>query len=317
LHVGLPKTGTTTLQAGLFQRCPGVTFVGKFGGGHGALFAADWMEDFRRQVNYGSDFGVAEAAPRISALVSNSLQSADTEFLLLSLEGITNPFVDTLHVFPKGVYLKARHTKVLLNPLIEQGTGVRILITIRDQTTLLPSLFSQVYMQAFSSGLIGRSYDSFLDFLFSDETLSFGSMLFYDKLCERYGELFGEKNVFLVAMEELFANQLNREVEKLANFLAVNPQDCVSLIGKTRLNVRNSGFGAAGKRRMAVHSPAADTLMKHLGKSPTRAAFGFISPLLIRLGKPILWALPDRSERIASFYRKSNERLLELYDVNY
>lgn len=281
------------------------------------LFTADWMNDIRALLNYGNDFSVAAAAPRISALVRETLQSAQREFLLISLEGMTNPFVDTQYVFPKGVYLKARHAKVLLNSLLEQGTQIRILITIRNQRALLPSLFSQVYFQAFSMGLVEKSYDSFLDLLFVDDTTSFGAMLYYDQLAEHYGQLFGKKNVFLVAMEELFAGMISNQMEKLSAFLSIEPPECISLIGKSRLNARNPGSEAAGKRRMMAHSPASDVLSRRYGTSLTRAAFGWKSLIRMRFGRPVYWTLPDRSERIASFYRKSNERLFELYDIRY
>lgn len=319
IHVGLPKTGTTTLQAGLFERCPEVEFVGKYSasGNRDSLFGADWMSDFRTILNYGSEFWIGESGPRLAERIRESIEKSEKRALLVSLEGIANPFVDTDYAFTKDIFLKARHLKEVVAPVIGSGIATKILVTVRRQTDLLPSLFSQVFLQGYSCGLFESSYDSFLDFMLGDEITGFGGMLKYDKVMEYYGQLFEPENVFIASMEELFSGEITASVESVADFLAISQRDCLSSIGDKKLNKRKSDNRSKDFRKMMRFSPASHRLEKQFGVSLQRSAFGLRSQLKSLAGVPIYWRLEDRSERISTYYKRSNERLLGLYNIAY
>ena len=319
LHVGLPKTGTTTLQVGLFEECNHLEFMGKFTRKkhEGALFGASCVNEFRKLLNYGNEFCVTESAPLLARQIVETVENSDKDKVLVSLEGITNPFVDTDYAYPKDVFLKARHLKEVITHVENRDIDIKILITIRRQSDILPSLFAQVYLQGFSSALYENSYDSFLDFMLDDDVGGFGAMFKYDALIGNYQSLFGKENVYIAQMEKLFVGEYTEAVRNVSDFLSIPEEECLSNIGRKRANARKRMNGRSRRWKMMDYSSASRNLEKQFNTSFHRAAFGLRGQVRRWLKKPIYWELEDYSDRINRYYKKSNERLFNLCNIKY
>ncbi len=308
LHLGYPKTGTTTLQATLFPNAPDLNFFGKT-----LSHIPKTADTFRTLVNYGTTFHVRNRARGVLDDMLSAIAERPEQRVLLSLEGLTNPFVDTHYTQPKDIFRKASDIRYILTPLIEEGVEVKILITLREQTRLLPSLFSQIYLQGFASGLFGPSYESFLDFMLTDEYLGFGPEFQYDAFLDHCGQEFGTDNVYAARMEGILSQAPCRDMAALAAFMGLTEEACIALIGDGKHNVRDKG--ARKGRRMMVFSDGAERFQKNTGLSITRSAFGFADQLRIARRKRVFWHLSDQSHRIAAYYASSNARLTEKYDI--
>ena len=309
LHIGYPKTGTTTLQKWLFPEAAGCRFVGKTGLGR---VESEVIDRFRTLVNYGSRFHVDEAAGDLgSELVELVTESAEPS-VLASLEGLTNPFADTLYVLPKDTYAKLDDIARILEGLAKANIGLKVLVTMRDQTAILPSLYTQIYLQSYATGLFRPDYDSFLDFMFGNDILGFGPAFFFDRVLDRCVERFGDDAVYPVVVRESFRNH-PRDLGTLASFLGVDDAFCSGL-----LENKKSSFPRAGsKRYMVTVSPAVNRLEEMSGLGVRAKAFGFADRLRIRRGRAVFWEIADRSSRIADYYAEANSRLAERYGMTF
>lgn len=314
LHLGYPKTGTTTLQGTLFEKAPDLNFFAKtLRNGH--EYVPESVDAFRTLINYGTAYHVCQRGPEVLETMLQAMAERPEETVLLSLEGLTNPFVDTNYTQPKDIFRKASDIRRIVAPLIDKGVEIRILVTVRNQSELIPSLFSQIYLQGFSSGLFGPSYESFLDFMFEDRIMGFGPEFRYDAFLDHLGHQFGAENVYVASMKGMLGRSPCRDTSELARFMNLDEDQCIALIGDDKLNVRNKGKRRG--RRMMTASRGAIRFQKHTGLSVTRKAFSTIDQLRILRGKRVFWHLADHSTRIEAYYKDSNTRLAEAYGVTF
>jgi len=314
LHLGYPKTGTTTLQATVFAKAPELNFFAKtLKDGH--EYVPESVEAFRTLINYGTAFHVRDRAAPVLENMLAAMAARPEEKVLLSLEGLTNPFVDTNYTQPKDIFRKASDIRRVLAPLIDTGVRVKILVTVRRQTELLPSLFSQIYLQGFSSGLFEASYEGFLDFMLRDEIMGFGPDFRYDAFLDHCADAFGSENVYAASMKGVLGQAPCRDTAAIAEFIELGEDRCIALIGDGRLNVRNKGKRKG--RRMMTTSRGAIRFQKNTGLSLTRKAFSFADQLRIKRGRRVFWHLRDHSEMIDAYYADSNARLAETYDISF
>ena len=314
LHLGYPKTGTTTLQGTLFEKAPDLNFFGK-SLKDGKEYLPETVDTFRTLINYGTGFHVQNRAKQVLDDMVAAMGERPEDRVLLSLEGLTNPFVDTMYTQPKDIFRKATDIHHVVAPLIDAGTHVKILVTIRKQSELIPSLFSQIYLQGFSSGLFEPSYEGFLDFMLNDDILGFGPEFQYDAYLDHCAGLFGGENVFAASMKGVLSRAPCRDMAELARFMDLSEEDCIRLIGDGKLNVRNKGK-AKGRHMMAT-SRGAIRFQRMTGLSMTRRAFSIPDQLRIRRGKRVHWHLKDHSAMIDAYYADSNARLAENYDITF
>ncbi len=312
LHLGYPKTGTTTLQGTLFETAPDLNFFAKTIR-DGTEYVPDTVEAFRTLINYGTLPHILDRGPAVLDAMLADMAARREDRVLLSLEGLTNPFVDTHYTQPKDIFRKASDIRRLLQPVLDAGTEVRVLVTVRRQSELMPSLFSQIYLQGFSAGLFGPSYESFLDFMLEDDVTGFGPDFRFDAFLDHLGGLFGPEQVHAAAMKGMLSGQPCRDTEALGRFLDLSATDVITLIGSGKLNVRNKGKRRG--RRMMTASQGAKRFRANTGLSMTRAAFGLADRMRVSAHRRVFWHLADHSARIDAWYAASNARLEELHDV--
>ena len=314
LHLGYPKTGTTTLQATLFENAPDLNFFAKTAR-DGKEYVPPSVEAFRTLINYGTAFHVRNRAQTVLDDMLAAMAERPEDRVLLSLEGLTNPFVDTNYTQPKDIFRKASDIRRVMHPLIEDGVQVKVLVTVRKQSELIPSLFSQIYLQGFSSGLFEASYEGFLDFMLNDDILGFGPDFQYDAFLDHCATQFGAENIHVASMKGVLSKAPCGDMKKLANFMDLSEDDCIRLIGDGKLNVRNKGEKKG--RRMMVTSRGAIRFQKNTGLSVLRKAFSVPDQLRIKRGKRVHWHLKDHSQMIDAYYAPSNARLAEKYDITF
>lgn len=309
LHVGFPKTGTTTLQGTLFPRLADCAYLGKTTDKH-ARFSPDLpeLDRFRDLISFGSEHQVRAAVGPVSERIARLMDDLPSSAALMSLEGITNPYNDTRYVLYKDNFAKARHAAMMLAPLAEAGVSVEVLATLRRQSALLPSLYSQVFFHAFPSGLIGRDYGAFLDFLFGDDLIGAGTDFDFAAYLDVWDELIGAERVHAADMAGLFTGEETDDIRRLAAFLGIPPAACLEGIGGGRLNVRAE---RGGTRRMMTRSPAVHRFEKRTGFDVSARAFSPRERLARAMGRPVRRHVPDETARIDAFYADANARLAE------
>lgn len=306
LHLGYPKSGTTTLQGGVFPLCDDLFFAGKRAV-PGERRIAPEADRFRHMISYGSFSHQMDQADEIRGGLEQIWNESGKERMLLSFESMTNPFVDIAYPIPRDIFRKASNLADMLRPWQEAGVGFRVLVTVRSQRALIPSLFSQIFLQGFSSGLFKPDYDSFLDFMLDDTLTGYGPDFRFDRYLDHLGTVFGAENIIATTMSDVPASS-----EAVAGFLGISQPDCLSLIENAPVrNVRNKSLG----RHMMTKSGGVNLFETNTGIALRRKAFSLRDRLNLRLGKPVIWDIPDRSDRIEAYYEASNRRLSERYGI--
>ena len=186
IHIGLPKTATTTLQNNVFARQPRFTYLGKV------------------QNNY-PDHRVRELCTRVRLQDSLDYDANTTRSILDELRahrdkvGDRRPFLLSEEAFAAEGYADRRLIAERLHRLFAPA---KVLIVLRAQPSLLKSLYMHHLK---SSGERPVTFESWLAKHYGEirfpGTLRVG--LDYENLVRSYEQLFGGDNVVVLAFESI------------------------------------------------------------------------------------------------------------------
>lgn len=288
LHIGYHKTATTWMQQLLFTP------------EHGFRQIADHRDVFTHIVQpHGFDFDPVN----MRALIATRMAELPPgEVPVISSEILSG------HPFQGG-----RESDAYAERLAEIFPDARILISIRNQMRILPSVYMQYLLRG---GTL--PYDRFFEG--TDELGYFGftpKHFEYDRLVRHYQRLFGPANVYVLPQEHLQQDM----------------DDAAAAIARFAKNMAYRGLSAAAQR---VHAPSypeyavpvlrrvnqvqASTLnpapIVALGHSPK--GLYKVAGYILRL-PPVITMLKGRKpvsahvrKRFAGYYRDSNARLAAL-----
>jgi hypothetical protein len=279
IHVGYPKTGTTTLQRHFFPSLPGCVALGP--------------------LPYGSAFRV---------LATNLEQADDTSFLeatwrafLLDSQGAA----ETLILSREGLSRPEQRTRTA-DRLHRVAPDARIVVCIRNQRSMLRSFYSQYLKDGGTKALPDWMRD-----VFDPEWLH------YDLLVAAYQERFGSDRVYVTAYEN-FARDPQGYFDDLGAFVRPGsgptidassvPIENRALSSISRGVVRGSNWLFRRSRHHRRPPLPSDSL-----SGVVRTAVGRVdrSPLG-RWSRELTIREQEALDRCVPIYRASNERLTEL-----
>ena len=215
IHVGLPKTATTSLQEKVFAAHPGVAYLGP---------KADYPEfdkvmatlSFAESLNYD--------AARSARIVKDLLSSFTYEEkpLVASYEVLTAQGRDRR--------LKAERLKALF-------PNARIVITVRRPEDMLVSMYFQWLKGFGGKRLEAPSLEAWLDQDWRDAWRGNFLRLQYEKVLELYRSLFGRENVLLLFFEDLVDDRA-KFARQLSEFIGTDSEATEHLLAKEKSNPR-------------------------------------------------------------------------------
>jgi hypothetical protein len=189
LHVGYHKTATTWMQNLLFTQR------------HGYRQIANHEEVFSYIVRpSGHRFDPAQMSKLI---IERKAQLSPGEIPVISSEILSgNPFYG------------GRESELYAERLHKVLPGARILISIRNQTKIIASVYMQYLLRGGT-----MPYNLFFEGTNEPGYFAFAPEHFeYDLLIANYQRLFGRENVFILTQESLIKD-MDAASEKLANFI--------------------------------------------------------------------------------------------------
>ncbi|MEX0450733.1 hypothetical protein V6X62_02725 [Spiribacter sp. 218] len=327
IHVGYPKSGTTSMQRNLYPQIGDRAYLGKpkkFGVYNDEQTGRSWniWGNIRRIVG-ADDAHFYNALPEIAASLRRRVLDSDQDVVVLSDEDLLRPsrcLSQTRSL--SDVSRIPERLRVLHEEGLSDICDLHVLITIRRQSDLIPSYYAQFGGEEVYYGVYRAGFDRFLRFCLEDDQIGYGPVFDFDAMVARFESAIGESYVHVVAMEALF-----------------DPGDAVAaktmaqLIGVSQENVKDTLAGRVvrSKRRpsdegtvvySAYHVPVGgravfwrvmDRLLpKQLRYSNTRTA-----RLLIRFRKlakrtrprEYFKVEPDARARLEQAYVASNHRL--------
>ena len=180
IHVGMPKTGTTSLQMNLFVRHPGIQYLGK----PLTVFSPD-VARLTRGITY--DPALNDDA---------ALEAFRAETVAPLIDGQTTPLVISEEEFATSTPRSQVSPDAIADRLLGLFPNAQILITIRRQQEAIPSLYTHMR----EMGLIGDiGFNRWFEANFASEA---GQAVYdYAKVAERYSTRFGAERVHLLPFE--------------------------------------------------------------------------------------------------------------------
>ena len=213
LHVGYPKTATTTLQKWVFPYLPDINYIGpgycEKGSSESAkkIISAIRLDAFRNDsklIAIGAD------------LLKNQNYICD---VMISTEAILgqclvpseNPRRNGKKVFPK---VKGNLEHALKFADMAGFTDVKVIVTVREQGDLLSSFFAEAYMKWYSRLPQISTFEKFTDDLLLHNECVDSSVVNYQDLENVLIELLGENNYVFLGFD-----WLKKDPEKFSKVL--------------------------------------------------------------------------------------------------
>ena len=301
LHIGLSKTATTTLQRAVFQNHSQICYLGKIAGStHGRqCVSADtyeflapllWRTDQPCNIAAASDFFAATLAPRAEA----------NQILLGSWEGLGQQGIASF--------------EASLQRLVAACGACRILISLRDPLTRLPSMYLQ-HLRG-NQKQLARTYVTFDEWLDSQEQRlgSLQDVFAYREYVEVAVRLLGAANVG-VFLFEAFRSDPEQYLQDVSGFLGVDAQETIDLAEGQHLHTRL--FESQVNRMQAINSSLVGRLAwrlssverkkKSIGFSDTN---GVIQSTVADDSPASVELSPETAQRILDASREGNNWLV-------
>lgn len=226
LHVGLPKTGTTSLQRGVYPRLPRVRYAGKTIPSHAfvteALTAAI-------SATISADGVYGDPAPRLRDAVAELRRDAGEDTLVISTESLVHPM--------------ARDIALVADRLAAAVPDARILVTIRAQESLALSWYRshgrfamQLFLHKYESERIPAhlSQRAWWTLVMREPNAGLLAMLDLDAVVACYEARFAGRVAVLPL--ELLATDRARSAAILAGALGTEPSACEALLSSAHEN---------------------------------------------------------------------------------
>jgi hypothetical protein len=229
LHIGYPKTGTTTLQKHLFATHPEIDYLGK--------------------MIPGFHYGIEELGPEIEQLTTaTSINYKGTERLRKVIAACRVGMRDksVLLSSESFVHPSSADPCIVAERAREAFEPCKVIIVIREQRDILRSFYGMhgrfgqylfVHKDELERLDLPLSIDQWLTYCFSSFERNLTATLHYNRVICLYQKSFGEENVGVFLYEEL-KHDTARFVTKLCDFMDIDAASAIGLIEGRKENSR-------------------------------------------------------------------------------
>lgn len=301
IHIGFPKTGTSTLQKHLFPKLKRLKFLGT----HHFGKRLDLVYDVQSGKRVSKDY--------------QELQKNDLP-ILLSDESLT-PSQD-FSINQGDTLNKYEKIAINLKTLFERhGYSPSIIFTIRRQDSMILSQYSQFfpwYQRNVETNSFDKYYHLFVD---SEQKSSLREALNYHAFYEIYKSVFGAENISVLIFEELVSDT-KKYYTKLFEILSI---DDVELFNEVLGKIANSKSGPKGERKventslLAVLSIIKSRLMPRFKLSGFEGLKRRLNKLKVSSNASTATSImlnESEIKKIMSVYEESNKALAEELGLN-
>ena len=297
LHIGYPKTGTTTLQKHLFAKHPEIDYLGKMIPGF--HYRIEKLGPEIEQLTTATSINY-EGTEGLRNLIGAYREGTGDKSVLLSSESF-------LHASSADPGVVAERAREAVHPC-------RVVIVIREQRDILRSFYGMhgrfgQYLFVSKDELermdLPLPIDQWLTYCFSSFERNLTSILHYNRVISLYQELFGEESVGVFLYEEL-KHDPTRFVTKLCDFMDIDAASAIRLVEGRNENsriTRGELFWSRLSMRLGWNSRM-DT--------PNRRGSRIYDKLLSRMQAESDVIPPDWEARIKDTYAVGNQALEEV-----
>ncbi len=293
LHAGYHKTGTTFLQKQVFSKIAGLNYLGR-------SWKNDELNRFFKDFAFTSDvdFNATEESSRFEDICNRYFQRSGLNPSLPALVSheslMTGPEWFGSEVMSRAIRLK------------DTFPEARMIIGIRNQADFIDSNYRQYVI------LGGKlTFDRFLN---QSMAASYGLLprLEYDKVIQRYSDLFGPENIHVYLLEDLKENSAD-VVAKLLSFMGIS-EPVTPAIRDTNKGISRFSINSIRLINKLMLDDFSEQYYRWVNQdvSRTESLRWRLVRLLKRLeknGRPGHFVTENHRAQIKERFRSSNERL--------
>lgn len=322
IHIGFPKTATTSLQLNLFSD-----------------LYKDRKLEYLNHLNVKSPYlGNIEVKNVVKYITSNIRSSAvekELKFLkqlpagnyLISSENISFFYESFTWGYTSEMTLDNFHRiKELFSDIFND---IEFLIGIRAHINLIPSFYRQQYQHMVVENPKFKKFNHWLDFSLSEKSLS-GELLLlnYTIVYRRIVDLFGKDKIHILVFEDLFNNP-DDFYNQLATFFGVSKIFIEDSLSKEKINVGTRALGNYITSQPTINQKYIGPIRYVIKKVFSQKIFnigakyfGLLMPTNIlnkSTGKGLVLdgITEEQLQKIYSAYKDSNLELMNLAGLEY
>lgn len=312
LHIGYPKTGTTTLQRYLFPKHSGLRSL-----------QSDGELSFIKDIFHCRENSLKRNIKPIAKELANHITDKYDHYIYSS-ESLTSfsmffrynpsPYIYTLD--PNSVARKLK-TAFLETEVFDK---VKILVTIRKQDDILKSMYAQVYNLVFKRFKVTNTFDKFIKYAIENKDNFILDALQYDDVITEYEDLFGKDNVCVLVFEQ-FKQDKSEYINKLCSFMNINNNEAIDLLEDKHTNTKSSTNGYKTDKRELLN-----VLQYYLGRFNIKSpGIGLSKTGLYRRIKSIkapaktlknIVLKEDDEKCLKELFSQGNTKLAERHNMN-
>jgi len=220
LHIGYPKTGTTTLQAHFFPKIEDIQYLGANIDKNNFLHF-EFSRTILDELIYKKENEIN--LEKIKKLFEDLMVG---DKIILSAEPILSNSLRTRRITeaePNDIPSPFDVARNFSSLFCKDKYDVKIIIAIRRQDEMITSLYAQFFAHDFSHVREYNTFSKYLDIFFDEEKSShiFKKTLNYWEVISDYRSLFGPENVEVLVFESLKESP-EKYYEDLCNILEIS-----------------------------------------------------------------------------------------------
>lgn len=311
IHIGYPKTGTTTLQNELFARHDDIFYLNEH------IDRSFFQELFYARENHikRSKGFFREELRKIRIPEGKSVVFSTESFTSYGMFFVHNPAPMVQSIDPNTI---ARKLAIIFK---EAGVfdNVYIFGSIRKQDDLIKSNYAQMYNRYFKPYKQTKNFRVFLEYALANKNNFILDTLQYNSVFEEYESLFGASHVKVFVYEKMkFEEELF--YKELASFLQIDLQKTLELCKSKNLNRKSSESGYKTDQKSLVKVLAR---LKHqfFGKKKSGLTNSPLYQYLNKfsIGGKVLTDVTidsNTSAALHEFFKDENIKLSQKHDLN-
>ena len=319
VHIGYPKTATTTLQHNLFK---GLNKSGEIAWLHGNPHFNDNSKLIVRAEAHIAEItgdGRDNFTEEDLEKEKDGFKMINKEISVISDESLSFKFPDFSWVYSRDAIQNMEKIKTLFSPYFD---SIEIIMTARNQQTIIPSFYVQCYKRLVSEDSRFTDMATWVNERFS---MHAQDLIFdYAQMYGACASVFGKKKVHILIYEDLLHDKTSF-YSALGRVLNVNSAEIERLIEiNTQNTTKKSKEGYLGTKNSAFHkrivSPVRKLIFKNSNSSfykKCQELYLLIVPKSFRVAQTSIKKLSGKDlEFIHQRFLISNKELIENGDLD-
>lgn len=299
IHLGYPKTATTTIQNRFFSKHPKINYLGR-------PFLNEEISKAMYIISDYDDLIFDHYLDFLVGVFDKNLQ--ENKINILSSEHHTHKFTLILGgAAERNLGLIAKRLALILKQI--EDIEIQFLFTLRNPISMFESYYIQKYNDFKKTDL--NSFEKFYNYSIANLDHGFMLSLDYNCVISYYEKLFGKQNINILIFEE-FLSDKNNYFSKLSKITAIEKNEIFEFIGGGKENISNKDrFGRKFKYSVREKSYFYKTLKMIYLKT------NFKHPIFLRLKDLLLYLFSEKTEAIKLTDQQKQEIIEIFSNSNY